>query len=406
MMLSEIDRELALWRDKQRLIADNLKSFADLTVWKRLSGEGGQAARALAGQTQARVGAAVETLQSLREQQAILVQTLDRAQALAASISRLMPSRQTLQEIEQLLRGPSIQLASAPTAPERRELLRDVTQTVAVTPDRLLEIMLESFRFVRDSALAVTEADERIAAALERHEAELTRLRGVAGAASGAAAGKLAAAKLAAGAQAISDLKVQADYDPLGAEERCAALAALLQSVGPSLDDAAAQRRQVDTALADAKGRIATLRQTHERAKQKSAERELKVELARDPSAPTVSGDGELAAIDAWLVRLQQTVAKGDYAPALVGLRKWNEAAAKLLAADQGALEADASVLGARRELRGLFDALQAKACANGRAEDPHLSTLGQEVRRLLGTRPTPLTRTRELVARYEEGLL
>ena len=136
MTLSEIDRELAQWRDKQRLIADNLQSFAELPAWKQLTGEGGQPARALAGQTQARVGAAVETLQSLREQQVMLAQTLDRAQALAASASRLMPCRQRLQEIEQLLRGPSIQLASAPTAPEQRELLRDVTQTVAVTPDR------------------------------------------------------------------------------------------------------------------------------------------------------------------------------------------------------------------------------------------------------------------------------
>lgn len=330
MTLSDVDEKIAQWQDKQRLIEENLRSFVELPAYQRLGGAGGRPGPLLAGEVQARVAAAMEVLGQLGAQHAVLAQTLRRAEELRASLSRLMPSRQTLEEIEHILCGPSIQLISSPTPPESRELLRDVTQAVQVTPDRLLAMMLDSFRFVRDTVLAAAR----------------------------------------------------------------------------SLDDAIDQRRELEARLTRARSLIAQLRQAHDRAKQAFAERELKVQLSRDPSAAAPPDDGQLAALDDWLARLQRTVEKGEYGPADIGLGKWNESAAALLAAEQAALQADEAALSARRDLRGLFDALEAKACQVNRAQDPQLAALGQEVRRLLRSRPTPLAQVRELVARYEERLL
>jgi hypothetical protein len=338
MTVRDADEKIAQWRDKQRLIAENLQSFIELPAYQRLCGKGGEAAQSQAGETQTRIAAAMEVLRGLREQQAILGQTIGRAEELRASLSRLMPSRQTLEEIEQILCGPSIQLVTSPTPPQSRELLRDVTQAVRVSPDRLLEIMLDSFRFVRDTVLA--------AAAVQQ-------------------------------------------TTPAGAA-----------------DDAVQQRRAVEARLTEGNSLIAHLRQTHERAKQAFAERELKIQLNREPSIGKPADDGQLQALVDWLARLQRTVDNGEHGPAVVGLRKWSQAVAALLAAEQAALQADEAALSARRDLRGLFDALEAKACQCGRADDPQVAALAQEVRRLLKTRPTPMAQVRELVARYQERLI
>ena len=50
--------------------------------------------------------------------------------------------------------------------------------------------------------------------------------------------------------------------------------------------------------------------------------------------------------------------------------------------------------------------ALNAKATANGRAEDPALAELEREANRLLAQRPTPLEPLRRVVADYQERLL
>ena len=63
-------------------------------------------------------------------------------------------------------------------------------------------------------------------------------------------------------------------------------------------------------------------------------------------------------------------------------------------------------LLDQRRDLRGLLGALNAKAMANGRAEDPALAELEREANKLLAQRPTPLEPLRRVVADYQERLL
>jgi hypothetical protein len=53
-----------------------------------------------------------------------------------------------------------------------------------------------------------------------------------------------------------------------------------------------------------------------------------------------------------------------------------------------------------------LFEALQAKACNCGRAEEARLMALGGEISQLLARRPTPMQKVRELVSQYQQFLV
>jgi hypothetical protein len=146
MTLNEADNQIAQWLDKQALIEQNLQSFMQLPAFQRLASSTAHATT-------------TQVFDGLRAQQQLLSQTIEKAKALRESLPAIMPSRQILAEIDQLLNGNSIQLASSPTPPQRRELLRDLEQAEWISLARLLEIMLDSFRFVRDTALSIDQAE-------------------------------------------------------------------------------------------------------------------------------------------------------------------------------------------------------------------------------------------------------
>jgi hypothetical protein len=393
MTLAELDSELAEWRDRQGLIEANLDSFAALPAYRRLAD-----APALQGETAARVAAAAEVLSELRRQQTILAETLDRARERRHSVSRLKPSRPILAEIEQALLGPSIELGCYPTPPERRELLRGVDQTVRVTPARLMEIMLESFRSVRDTVLAVAAVQDRITAALDGWRSELDPLRPLA-----AAHGGEPLALFQSASDSVAELGDLARADPVAAESRMVPAMEQVQTAAAAVDAIDRKHRDAVAALAAAGRLLGELRETHDRAKTAVAECLLKVD--GDPPA-SMSDESALPSLEAWLAKLRGTVERGEHGPAMIGLGKWTRTAADALATDQSAAETAGSAVRARRDLRGLFEALQAKAAGQSRDHDRPLSDLASEIRQLLAQRPTPLERAKSLVSRYEQQLI
>jgi hypothetical protein len=323
MTLTDADNQIAQWHDKQALIEENLRSFVQLPAFERLASN---AAQIPDPDSRQKAATALEVFQGLQAQQAALAQTIGRAKELRDALPRIMPSKQTLQEIEHLLNGNSIQLASSPTPPQRRELLRDIEQAEWISPARMLEIMLDSFRFVRDTVLTIDDAVVN-------------------------------------------------------------------------------QQRDATDRLANATTMLRQLRELRDRGRQLLAERELKVEGIRSTAALPCSEE-ELSALETWLNKLQSAMAKAQYANAAAGLSKWTNAATELLAQAQSSTDADEAMLRERRELRGLFESLVAKATNQGRAEDPPMVATGREIRRLLSTRPTPIAQVRELVSRYQHSLM
>src|SRR5262249_7702338 len=148
------------------------------------------------------------------------------------------------------------------------------------------------------------------------------------------------------------------------------------------------------------------LEETQRQARQVCDERECKVQTEGPDGFPAPPTEEQVAALAAWLRKLESVVGEGREVSARVGLGKWTTQARKGLAEAEAARDASAAPLRARRELRGLLEALQAKAHSCGRAEDARLAALAREADQLLRRRPTPLARAQEVVAAYEARLI
>jgi hypothetical protein len=399
MSLDEIDTELADWKTRIQLVSDNVLALRESAAYQRLRGEGGWPKVALTGETEARVASALAALQELWTHYALLTETIDRACALRATVSWLIPSRATLAEIEAMLRGPSIKLPPTATPLARRGLLTAAEVTEAVTPGRLLEAMTRSFETARDAVVAVAAAWDRATAILGTLEDEATALAALAASLGEGIPAEVAEARRKAGA-----LRALLDSDPLAAVAAADEAEGLLKAARARLEQAVQARDQVHADLAAARGLRQVVQDTHRRATAAAEERALKVLAEVECSAPT--DEEQFSALGAWLDRLDTTAQKGGWKAVRVGLANWTRAARDCLACDEAAFAASDRLLRQRRDLRGLLDALKAKAVANGRAEDPEASALAAEAWRLLHTRPSPLNRAQELVRDYEARLL
>ena len=100
MTLEEIDKALADWKIKLTNASDNLHAMTELITYQRLRGEGGWPKVTLTGITQNRVGEALEAMCDLWQHFNLFRDLVNRANAHRATLSRFMPSRKTLQEIE------------------------------------------------------------------------------------------------------------------------------------------------------------------------------------------------------------------------------------------------------------------------------------------------------------------
>jgi hypothetical protein len=396
MTPNQADQQIAQWQDKQTLIEENLRSFVQLPAFERLSLQGPQHFR---GKTRQKLATALDVFQSLRQRQAVLSQTLDQAKSKRDALARIMPSKQAMADIDHLLNGKSIQLAATPTPPEKRELLRDVEQAEWITPARLLEIMLDSFRFVRDTVLEISAAEEQAGQAAQNGEAAISRLR-----ATCKALGGVGAASLASAEQSLSDLTAMATEDPLAAQVQAEAFLRTLRETSAQIDGYGRKREQVHEQLTNGQSLLQQLREAHGHAKLLRAERELKVQ-GPSGGVPNPTTDEELAALHAWLAKLKSTVESNQIGPAAVGLEKWTIAGTELLTRARQCADAEESMLRDRRELRGLFESLQAKAANIGKAHDSDLVNLGLEIQQVLAHRPTAMVRVRVMVAEYQRRI-
>jgi hypothetical protein len=395
MNLDQIDATLADLRARSRRISNALLDLEQAVTYQRLVGQGGWPKVALAGDTEARVAPALETLHGVWERFALLNEVLGRATALRNSVSWLLPSQKTLDAIENLLCGPSIELS-----PSLRRLA--ASSPGALSPGELLEDMTRSFELASETVLAVDAAWDRLLPALVGFDDQTAAIQKLADSLDEPAPAELVEAR-----RKIALLREAIEHDPLAADVQSQAVAPLLEAARARLDDLAQRRDRASGMLAEARRLHDTLKEAHRRAQQSHAEREAKVRTD-DASAPFPGplDDAQVAALRPWIEKLDNTLREGKWKPALVGLEKWSAIARQYLTVEEVTHEANDAALRARRDLRGLLDALQAKARGNGRAEDIELDALAQKARQLLHSRPTPLGEARRLVAEYQSRLL
>jgi hypothetical protein len=385
MKVEQIDQELLHWRQRLELASENLRGFADLPAFQWA------ASGAATGRTAARLADIAGVMDQLQSYLGLLTGTIDRAASLRAGVAGSRASAAALDEIDRLLQGPSIQLTAGPTPPEQRELLRPVQVTQAMAPRDLLAGMLESFRLLRDVVLEVGDARSKANAMADSFERQLAEFRST------------NASGVAEVQSQVLALRALVDSDPLEALSRAAAVGESVTSARLLVSAATARETSTRTKLAEASRTLQELQTMHQRACAVAAERAMKVQ---DADLPEPGESGEIASMAAWLGRLEQTAREGKWGPASIGLDRWRQEAERRLAADQAVIRTAESALNRRRDLRGLMDALAAKAQALGRARDPELSTLAGQAFELLGRRPTPMAQARQAVKEYESRLL
>jgi hypothetical protein len=400
MTLPQIDAALADWDAKLQRASDNLVALMHLTAYQRLKGEGGWPRAQVAGDTAARVLPVLEDMHDLWTYYSLFQDVVQRAKELRGSLSLLLPARGTLAEIERLLGGRSIKLPVVTTPLEQRGLLTASEVTESVTPERLLAVMNELFEQTRDAVMAVDAAWDQLPEILVRHETELSALEVLAG-----SLGQNAPAELTEARKRLTAMRELSDTDPLAALARCDELTPILQTARSRLEEQVKECDRVRTALVAARNLLKKLEETQRLAREICAERELKVRVD-DAVLPQLADNGLVEAQGPWLAKLEATVAEGKWRAARVGLTRWTTSAEQYLAQAAAAHRASASLLHERRDLRGLLDALKAKAAACGRSEDGELAALEGEARQLLYARPTPLARARQVVAEYQQRLL
>ena len=348
----------------------------------------------LEGESATRWGKASATLAHLWRWHAQLEQTLERAKKTRGTRRHLSAAR--LAQLEELLRGQSIELANEQVPLEQRNLLSDPDSQQRCTPDELLKRMASAFdqaklvlAGVEDAWGALTPRLDRARAALETN-AKLAR-----------ALGEGEPPQLDYARRRIEKLTNKLYKDPLSVSgEEVQDVERSLQLIREDLEGLDRVRGELDVLLADARKLLEELRELADESRQ--ANQDVLAKIA----APTVSDPLKLdASFESQLDDVAKMARHGAWREARAVLEQWSSRARSLLAHGQQSLAQNHVPLRERSELRGLLDACQGKARRLGLIEDPMLSQLFNEAHQRLYTAPTDLVAGRELVERYRQSL-
>jgi hypothetical protein len=313
---------------------------------------------------------------------------------------RARPGERELAELRRLLVEPSIEIGRTAVALPERGLTGAPERVEMISLGELGARMEEAFTQV--SRLAA-ETDAAHTAFLAELVPVLERL----------ADARRRAAELGPGhaeapeAAALADLGDRADAlhrraatDPLAraaVAPELAALATGVRDLADRLDRTAAQRDRWEADLDALRRDLAGLgRLRTEAAATRDRARELVV--GQLPALP----DDDRAALRAALDRLERTP---GWAARTAGLAALRVAVADATTALRTAHDLAAGLLERRDELRGRFSAFRARATRLGRAEDPEVLELDEQLRRLLWTAPCDLAATTRALAAYRRHL-
>lgn len=401
MTLAEADAKLGDWQAHLARAGSNLIELDDLFTYKRLRGEIGETPPLLTGVTATRVIPALAAIQDIWQYLQLLQDLLRRAQELRKTV-RLWTQDRVLHEIDEMLTGPSLSLGTTQKPLALRGLLSTSVQTEMVTPNDVLLFMTRAFEMAKDTILEVDGAWKRLEPTLGDCEAQLTTL-----AANAVALGSDAEAELAPLRANLKTLYARVVTDPLGVNSD------LSKEFRPAADkvrarlDEIVRRREEALALKDrAETLLDTLTETNRRCAEALAECRLRIDSPAGLRAPLPASS--LEDLQSWLQTLVQTLQKGNWQAALVGLNRWLESGQEHLTRERASLAANSASVASLAELRGRLSSLRAKARAHeqrGAASDLILETLAMEAERLLNVRPAPLAQATAAFDAYEQRL-
>jgi hypothetical protein len=359
------------------------------------------------GRTAVEILPAIDALDQLWLNFTLLSDTVKKAHSLFDALPTFGRAEK-LEEIHELLTGASIKLPAVQVPLAQRGLLTPAEYQQAITPARLLGVLLEAFqvavkvvaqvdKIVNDHYQQLAVAQELVDNLTARATAcrvELPLLASV------KAKMVMASTNLNSdplGVQAefeseIPELLAQAEREIDRQEAEVAArraaeaqlrrqLQAGLSAAQVELNDLIALQSQVDVSQGEVAERIAN-------PEHKPRNPEILVRLAPQ------------------LQKLAANFAKELLKPVEIGLGNWNDLARQFRALEQAALANYRAMLEERLEIRGIFETAKVRADKYGLVEEPQLVALANRAKALLW-RPalTPLAEARAVVEQYR-GLL
>lgn len=404
MTVDEIDKLLAEWKSQRELALNSIVTLMANNTYQWATGSGPGHPPKFSGLTDQQVTPVLKALEEMWLVLPLLTDVLDKAAALRKKLPRLFVTEAQLIEIHELLTGKSIKITTEVPFAERG-LLTPGEKTDAMTPQRVLELMVSAYEQSRDMVLKLEEARTNTVTKLAELIREVDSLAGE------ATTLGLQFDVLTAAGDTVSELKKMYDSDPLGLVGR------LDKTVLPSFtsvrDAVVAEKDRRDKLtreLAEAAVLLALIQQLHSQAESAQSGRILKVSTPRaaqlvllwDKSALTDAQSG----LEPWLERLKKTQSEGKWKPLAVGLANWTTKAVLRRDAAQECLDKNTELLDVRQRLKQRLDGLVAKAAAEGRSEVPQVVAALTEARRFLAQRPTPLEEAEQAVQVYLKAIL
>ncbi len=341
-------------------------------------------AGALVGRTAERWGEGRMALAELWRRQGLLEATLKRA------------DRARGQELADLLRGASIELAGPDVPVIERALLPGDTPGERCTPDQLLESMSALFEAVKASLAEITRAWDAL---LPRLEDGRRRLSLAASLADGLGASERT--QLVATEDAVRRLGERVSGDPLSVtiSEVDDDLSAL-DAVVAELEGDAELKQSLDLRIRAARQQLDRIAAAVDDA-ERSLEN-LRIKIAR-PVIPDVPQPPDDLAVE--LDRIVATAQSGEWRSARTQLERWTAAGDTRLRDAEAASAASRAPVTTRNEFRALLDAYAVKARRIGLVEEPDVAAIFDAARDELYTAPTDVARAAELIRTYQQAL-
>jgi hypothetical protein len=396
--LETIDQLLLDWRRKLDCSSQNILDLQNCPTYQRLAGEAGFPSPRLSGHTAAQVEPALEAMNGLFQHFELLAQTLNQAQTLRQQIGNKRGQDEKVAEIIQLLTGESIALPLVEIPLAQRSLLSASQDRDCIKPIDLMMVMVKSFETARDVVLAVDRAWTTLEPKLTQSFQQIQVIQDQA-----QSCGLAQLVQLTEAEQALAGLHDRVAGDPLGvADEFETTIAPLMAQAQSNLAQTRQQQQQIHAGITQAGDQMRQLEIQHQQA---VSQYQIACEKIQGCSLAAPLDPATIAALAEWQQTLAEKLAAGMVQPLVVGLQNWQAKFEVARSVTEGAIVAATAALDRRAELRGRLSALQAKAQARGRIEDPELVDLAGQSQAILFSRPSDLDRANQILIQYDRRL-
>jgi hypothetical protein len=349
------------------------------------------------GATAQKVDGALRGLAEIWQQAAIYRKAVTAARAQRDDLGMFPASR--LPALDYTLRGRSILLTANDVPVLQRSLTGRARNQREISLEDLLAQMTATFATGRDAVAAVEAAWSGLLPRWSKLRERADRTFAQAG-----GLGLDHDASMVHVRSLLGNVGDQFNSDPLGASQQVDALEVALAPFERRVAALSTQRATIQVRLRAANDNIHTLRSTIAEGA-RARERTFELILC-DPATLLepldASGlDHPPNGLAPWLLRLVELTHEGQWDDCSAGLDHWEKMLATWERAAAKVLAINRAPVAQRDELRGLLEAVSAKASHVGFAEEPVLSRLAHDARGLLYQAPCDVALAAELVQDY-----